>query len=366
MISLAGGLPNSNTFPYESLTCKLKDGTSFEIDEKDLNDALQYHATKGLPKLYNYLIEHQKRVFQPKLKNWDICVTNGSQDAFSRCFESLIEKGDPILIENPSYSGALTCLWSLGADLIPLPTDKDGIIPQELEKILKERKDKKLKTPKFLYVIPHGSNPSGACLPDDRKEKIYSLACEYNFLILEDDPYFYLTFDKEYHSFLYYDHEGRVIRFDSFSKILSPGMRLGWITSSKKFLEKIVQHLQSTSLNPSGLSEIIAYSTLNKWGLEGFNKHIQGIKKTYRERRDLFMKYADQYLKGLATWDEPSGGMFVWFKLENVKDSNEIILKKAVDKLVLLVPGEYFHPLKEKGPFVRASFSYEPNENLEE
>jgi len=147
-------------------------------------------------------------------------------------------------------------------------------------------------------------------------------------LILEDDPYYYLTFEKEYHSFLHYDTEGRVVRFDSFSKILSPGMRVGWITAPNKFLSKIVQDLQSTSLNPSGLSEVFAYTTLKEWGEEGFKKHILSIKKVYKERRDFFISLCEKYLKGLATWIVPNGGMFVWIKLENCDDSKDIILKK--------------------------------------
>lgn len=219
--------------------------------------------------------------------------------------------------------------------------------------------------PKLLYTIPHFSNPSGSCLPDSRKEKIYQLACDYNFLILEDDPYYYLTFGKKFKSFLNMDKEGRVIRFDSFSKVLSSGLRLGWTTGPNEIVEKMIYSTQATSLHTSAMSQTIAVALLKEWGKEGFDKHISSIQSFYKDKRDVFCELADKYLKDYATWKKPEGGMFVWFKLNGVEDSKELIEKKAREKLVLLVPGQSFHPLDEKGPYVRAAYSIESKENFE-
>lgn len=245
-------------------------------------------------------------------------------------------------------------------------TDSDGIIPDDLEKVLIARKDSKKKMPKFIYTIPHFSNPSGASLTWERKVKIYSLACKFDFLILEDDPYYYLSFDKKHESFLKIDTEGRVIRFDSLSKVLSSGLRIGWATGPNEIIERINFCMQSTSLHTSAMSQTIAVTLLKKWGPEGFSKHITATRDFYRGKRDEFCSLAEKYLSGLASWSVPQGGMFVWFKLLNCNDSKSLIETKARDKMVLLVPGQAFHPNDKPGPFCRAAYSIETKENFEE
>eukprot|EP01080_Neovahlkampfia_damariscottae_P003600 gene3600-6335_t len=379
MVSLAGGVPNPLTFPFESCSFKLKDGSDIELSTKKLNEALQYTQTIGLPEFHSWVIEHQKKEFSPKLdsKLWNSIVTSGSQDGLSKAFESLIDEGDAILLENPTYSGSLAALRPLGPgnlyylilkkeiEIISIETDHQGIIPEHLSNVLLERKKNSKPMPKFLYTIPHSSNPSGATIPDSRKEIIYKIASKYNFLILEDDPYYYLTYGSKLSSFLKFDEDGRVLRFDSLSKVLSSGLRLGWCTGPNEIIERINFHTQATSLHTPALTQAIAFELFKSWGEEGWNKHISNIQKFYKERKEVFCKLADKYLTGLAEWSVPEGGMFLWIKLENVEDSKFLIENGARDKLILLVPGQSFHPLNKPGPYVRAAFSIESSENFE-
>jgi kynurenine/2-aminoadipate aminotransferase len=312
-------------------------------------------------------VKHQVTEFKPLLPKdkWTCIVTTGSQDGLAKAFEALVDETDTVLLENPTYPGALSALRPYGPEILSVETDNQGIIPDQLEKVLQDRKLSGKKMPKFIYTIPHYSNPSGASLTQKRKEGIYKLACEYNFLILEDDPYYFLSFGEKHTSFLNLDSEGRVLRFDSLSKVLSSGLRVGWCTGPNEIMERINYAMQSTSLHTSAMSQTICVSLLKKWGREGFDKHITQTQEFYKQKRDEFCSLADKHLKGLAEWSVPQGGMFVWFKLLNCKDSKEVIEKKAVDKLVLLVPGQAFHPLDQPGPYCRASYSIESKENFE-
>lgn len=159
--------------------------------------------------------------------------------------------------------------------------------------------------------------------------------------------------------------DGRVLRFDSLSKVLSSGLRIGWCTGPAPLIERMVLHMQASQLHASGISQMFAAALLQTWGWEGFEEHIYSVQKFYKNKKDIFLKLVEKHLTGYATWITPKGGMFVWMKLLNVKDSKELIETKARDKKVLLVPGQAFHPLDQPGPYVRASFSSESEENMD-
>jgi len=373
MISLAGGLPNGETFPYQNMTMKLKDGSTLEVTELELKECLNYSSTEGMPLLHNWIREHQETVFKPPLDSdkWKVCLTNGSQDAFTRAFYALVDKGDPVMFEDPTYTGALTAITALQPEILSIPSDQQGILPDVMEDILKKRKETgEKKMPKFLYIIPNNSNPSGITLNESRRKKIYKLACEYDFLILEDDPYYYLSFKKENQNiptFLSMDVEGRVLRFDSFSKLLSAGFRLGYVTGPTDIVNHIITHIQSTSLNCSGPSQIMSWKLLQKWKEnDGFQKHIEFVREFYKKKCQDFSDIAEKHLKGLATWNMPSGGMFLWMKLaDEFYDSREILENELIEAKVLLVPGQYYSPLGITGTFIRCSFSLSTNEEFD-
>ncbi|KAL0490892.1 2-aminoadipate aminotransferase [Acrasis kona] len=378
MFKFAGGLPNPEGFPFEKITFKLKDGTQFNIEEQDLNYAFQYSNTEGIQPLLEFIHSHQLLKHEPKYSDWDVTVTTGSQDALSKSFEMLLNsgQGDTIIVETPCYTGALAALTPLEPNIITTPIDANGIIPELLEDIIKGHYAKNpTKKIKFLYCVPTGQNPSGATLTIDRKKKIYELATRYDFLILEDDPYFYLNLEVRQQnvplssdvSFLSMDLDGRVLRFDSLSKVLSSGLRIGWVTGHKELVERIHLHMQTNSLHTSGLSQKTVSKLLGTvWGVKGLENHVDLIQSLYRKQRDLFVKIIDKHLSQYVTYSVPTAGMFLWMKFNNIEDSKKFIEEKTKLKRVLFVPGQAFDPLYKPGPYARASFSIETAENMED
>lgn len=250
-----------------------------------------------------------------------------------------------------------------------MPVDARGIIPEEMEKILKQL-DRPIK---FLYVIPTGQNPTSATLTVARKKEIYRLACEYDFLILEDDPYYYLTFTQDHNnvkdsdiSFLSMDTEGRVLRFDSISKVLGGGLRVGWCTGPAPLIERIHLHMQATALSASGLAQVAVSKLLNHtWGMRGLEKHVLQVQNLYRSKRDDFLECIEKYLKGYVEYSVPEAGMFLWMRIIDVEDTKELVMKQAMAKNVCLVAGEAFSPNGEKSSYVRAAFSLESKQNMD-
>uniref|UniRef100_A0A6B2LDW0 Aminotransferase class I/classII large domain-containing protein n=1 Tax=Arcella intermedia TaxID=1963864 RepID=A0A6B2LDW0_9EUKA len=232
LISLGGGLPAANLFPFTDFSFSIGTGETLKISGDRLKEALQYSGTYGLEDLISLLKEHQIRVHQPPNVDWNILITTGSQDALSKAFSTLLSEGDTILTEDPTYSGALADLRPLGVNVIGIPSNHEGIIPEEMDRILLNFSTlyPNFKRPHLLYTIPTGQNPSGSTASMPVRKAVYGLACKHNLVLLEDDPYWNLRLLTEGNnepepltSYFSMDIEGRVIRFDSFSKILSAG-----------------------------------------------------------------------------------------------------------------------------------------------
>ncbi|OCT99631.1 uncharacterized protein LOC398787 isoform X1 [Xenopus laevis] len=380
VISLAGGVPNPDTFPFKSARITLSDGTEIDIGSALMKRALQYSATSGVPELIVWLKDLQKKLhnpptmaYSPDKGKMEICVTTGSQEGLSKVFEMLVSPGDNVLLDAPTYAGTIAALKPLGCNLIGVPTDKHGMIPQALKDILSKWRPEDAatpdkKNPKFLYTIPNGCNPTGATLTTERKIEIYQLAQEYDLIIIEDDPYYFLQFNKDRApSFLSMDIDGRVIRADSMSKTLSSGLRIGYLSGPKPLIDRIFVHMQASTLHTSTFSQILILELLNKWGVEGFMEHIEGVIKFYRTQRDAMLASADKWLTGLAEWHSPSAGMFLWIKIKDVADTYKMIMQKAVSKEILLVPGSAFNlDSAVSSSYVRASFSLSSPEQMDE
>ncbi|KAJ3189522.1 hypothetical protein HDU85_003153 [Gaertneriomyces sp. JEL0708] len=369
MISLGGGNPNPSTFPFKDLTFSLKEeagGGEIHVDAVNLQKALQYSPTNGMPELVKWLKELQVAVHQPPCADFDVCLGNGSQDVLTRAFDMLLAEGDSLLIESPAYVGSLAFLRPLGCKFVEVPTDAEGLNPDELDRVLSNWADAKTK-PKVLYSVPVGGNPTGTSTTSDRKRRIYEIASKHNIIILEDDPYYYLQFNEpKGPTYFSMDVDQRVLRFDSLSKIFSAGMRLGWVTGPKPLVDRIVLHGQATILHPSGISQLLAYQLLNKWRQDGLLQHTTAVAAFYKQKRDTFLASADKWLTGLAEWTVPDAGMFVWIKLLGIDDSSDLIKRKAMEKKVLLVPGFEFFPNATKTPYVRASFSIAEPKDMDE
>ncbi|KAM6440431.1 kynurenine/alpha-aminoadipate aminotransferase, mitochondrial isoform 2-T3 [Liasis olivaceus] len=371
LISLAGGAPNSNTFPFRTATIIIKDETRIEIKEELMKRALQYSASAGIPELLSWLKELQKSFHNPPTVDYspqegqmEMCITTGSQEGLCKVFEMLINPGDNILLDAPTYPGTLAALRPLGCNIINVPSDQHGMIPTALKEILSRWNPEDVKRvkndiPKFLYTIPNGGNPTGASLTTERKKEIYQLARQYDFLIIEDDPYYFLQFNKPWApTFLSMDIDGRVIRTDSFSKILSSGLRIGFLTGPKPLIDRVILHIQVSTMHTSTFTQLVIAQLLQQWGLKGFLDHVDSVVDFYKKQQDVMLNAADKWLKGLAVWHIPAAGMFLWIKIKGVPDTQELIMKKALEKQVLLVPGCSFNiNSSDPSSYVRASFS---------
>ncbi|KAG7495837.1 Kynurenine alpha-aminoadipate aminotransferase, mitochondrial [Solea senegalensis] len=380
MISLAAGAPNPDTFPFESASIKVRNGPAVTFDEKAMKRALQYSASSGIPELLTWMKNLQKNLHNPPTANYspgngqmDMCVTTGSQEGLCKVFEMLVNPGDNVLLDAPTYSGTLAALQPLGCNLISVASDQHGIIPAALKEVLSQWEPSEVQkpgstAPKVLYVIPNGGNPTGASMTTQRKKEVYKLARQYDMLIIEDDPYYFMQFDKPWvPSFLSMDVDGRIIRTDSFSKILSSGLRLGFVTGPKPLVERVVLHIQASTMHTSTFTQLLVSQLLHSWGQDGFLQHVDGVVEFYRKQRDTMLTSADRWLKDVAEWHAPSAGMFLWIKLKDIADTQQLIMEKALEKEVLLVPGCVFTiDSTEPSSYVRAAFSLSSPEQIDE
>uniref|UniRef100_A0AAZ3QKG6 Aminotransferase class I/classII large domain-containing protein n=1 Tax=Oncorhynchus tshawytscha TaxID=74940 RepID=A0AAZ3QKG6_ONCTS len=352
MISLAAGAPNPNTFPFHSCSIQVKNGDMLTFDETMMKRALQYSASSGIPELLTWMKALQKNLHNPPTANYsaekgkmDMCVTTGSQEGLCKVFEMLVNPGDNVLLDAPTYSGTLAALQPLGCNLINVPSDQHGMIPGGLKEVLSRWDPADVHkphstVPRVLYTIPNGGNPTGASMTTQRKRDVYELARQYDLLIIEDDPYYFLQFDKPWApTFLSMDVDGRVIRTDSFSKILSSGLRIGFVTGPKPLVDRVVLHIQASTMHTSTFTQLMVSQLLHGWGQEGFLNH----------------------------WHAPAAGMFLWIKVKGVADTQKLIMEKAMEKEVLLVPGGVFMiNSSDPCPYVRAAFSLSTPEQIDE
>ena len=312
-----------------------------------------------------------------------MAVTNGSQDGLCKMCEALVGPLDCVLTERPTYSGALSILRPLGCRILGLECDAEGIIPDSLAAVLGSWDEATQgRRPRFLYCIPTGQNPAGSTMSEGRKQAVYALCCRHDLIVLEDDPYFFLTYgtakappagsEEErswtrpvVRSLWSMDTEGRVIRFDSLSKVLSSGLRLGFVTGPPAFVSAMLLSVQCGCLHSSGIAQVMAAKYLRHLGAEGWRRHVNAVSLFYLRRRDLLCSLAEQHLQGLAEFSLPTAGMFVWFRLLQVTDSKRLIEESARKALVLLVPGQVFMPDDSVSAFVRASFSLASEPDME-
>ncbi|XP_076657848.1 kynurenine/alpha-aminoadipate aminotransferase, mitochondrial [Halictus rubicundus] len=368
VVSLAEGMPNEKTFPFTEIAVKLNDGSSFTLDEKELASALQYIPTQGYPPLLQSLREFQRRAHAPPLwESRDIVIVSGAQDGLSKTLEAIIGPGDPLLVHDPLYPGVEIVVAPHQAELIAIPQDEHGVIPEVLRETLRSRQLARKKMPKLMYINATGSNPTGVVIPLERRKEIYRIACDYNFLILDDDPYHFLHFeDEQPKSFLSLDTEGRVIRLDSFSKVISSGLRLGFITAAAPLIASIELHLQSSHLHAPTLSQAIMYKLMKIWGYDGLMKHFANIRYFYKQRRDAIAALAEKHLSGLAEFTVPKGGFFLWIKVQGIKDTWKMIMQRGFKEGVIMAPGAAFMKDTSKPcNAIRASFAKASYEEMD-
>ncbi|XP_071848039.1 kynurenine/alpha-aminoadipate aminotransferase, mitochondrial-like [Apostichopus japonicus] len=379
MISMASGMPNASQFPFEEATFKLTDGTSIEINNTDMKKALQYNPTPGIAGLHSWLMSMLQHLHKPPNfslgdgdQKTELLITTGSQHGLCMAFEMLFREGDKVLMSSPVYSGTRSILEPYKPEYILVESDKDGMKPESLKNKLSRwsKEDAYSDTsdiPRLLYTVPNGDNPSGVSLTLERRRDIYKICQDYNLLIIEDDPYYFLQFNKpRLPSFQSMDVDGRVLRFDSFSKVLSAGIRVGFVSGPKALIYRIQLHMEASVLHSSAVSQMIIFKLLEKWGMDGFLAHSEKVAEFYQQRRDVMLRAADKWLTGLAEWNVPTGGMFLWMKLPGVQDTKDMIMKKAMKKEVLFVPGDVFDVSEGTSQYIRACYSVCSDEAMDE
>jgi len=374
MIPLSGGFPNPEMFPFTNLSIDVTNGSPINLSGKALQSALQYLPTNGHPVLLKQLRTLQQEVHNPTTSVWDntdMVITSGSQDGLCKTFEMFMNNGASVLVEEFVYSGTLSIINPYQPKYHVIKSDQNGMDPDSLRQVLSkwtpgmDTED----YPKFLYINPTGANPTGTVLPLDRRKQILELCSQYNLILLEDDPYYYLQFEEKHlrpPSFFSLDTEGRVIRFDSFSKILSSGIRLGFVTGPKPLIERLVLHMQVSVLHASSLSQVITSQLMEQWGHKGFFEHIDNVENFYKKRRDRMLEAADKHLKNICEYSVPLGGMFLWIRVPELTSTWDMIMERGMKKNIMLMPGKAFQPdLSKPCQYLRAAFSIAPEEKFE-
>ncbi|KAI1338798.1 PLP-dependent transferase [Xylariaceae sp. FL0016] len=378
MISLVAGKPNPETFPFSKIEISLKEShQKIVLEENVLRDALQYGLPGGAAEFTQWFEGLQKRVHGlGSSSGWGCCVGNGSQELLHKAFQVFTDPGDPVLIETPAYPGVSGFLRADKHHLAEITSDSDGIDPAILEKTLNEWPADK-RRPTVLYTIPTGSNPTGRSISEVRKREVLRLAKKFNFMIFEDDAYYFINFEqdqsKRARSYLSLEREvngetGRVIRFDSLSKIVSSGMRLGIVTGPLPAVQKIIKITENINLQPSSTTQLLALSLFRHWGHSGFLRHCARAANFYKGQRDAFAKAAEKHLKGKAQWDVPTAGMFFWLTLNlpEGKDTFELLSTKGMEAKILAIPGVAFMPNPVKTQQLRLSYSLVTHEQMDE
>ncbi|XP_071116958.1 kynurenine/alpha-aminoadipate aminotransferase, mitochondrial-like [Haliotis cracherodii] len=376
LVLMAGGMPNGELFPIVEADLVLRDGRRLTIGPQEMKAALQYGVTKGMTDIIDWLRVLQRQVHHPPTlprdstppsasSDMDLIMCNGCQEAISKTLEAVLNEGDSILLEEATYPNVMSVGRPLGAKAVSVPCDSSGMIPSELQKILATwDTDKCGPRPKILYCVPTGGNPTGVNWSLGRKKAVYSIARKYDFLILEDDPYYYIQYSRPLTpSFLSLDEDGRVIRCDSFSKLIAAGARLGFISGPKYLLQKLILHLDSSVACTNNLSQTVIRKILVDMGHDGFLRHGEKLAAFYKERADKIVAIAQKHLKGLAEWSPPAGGMFIWMKLLGVKSSQPVV-QRVIEKGAVLMAGYHFLPEPRETPYIRVSFSYASEDDM--
>ena len=360
IISFAGGLPAPEVFPLERFR-----EASNTVLENFGPQSLQYSTTEGHRPLREMIARHISR-FSSEVSADNVLITSGSQQALDFVGRLFVNRGDYIVVESPTYLGALQAWNAYGAQYIPVRADEHGMIVDELEAALRVG-------PKFIYVLPNFQNPSGSTLSLERRQQLIRIADKYGVPIIEDDPYGQLRYEGEHiPSIVALDSEyrgpngghysGNVIYLSTFSKLLAPGLRLGWVIAPSEVIQKLVMSKQAADLHTSSFNQYIAFEAAKGGFLD---EHVKVIRATYKERRDVMIEMMEEMFPAGVTWRKPKGGMFLWSILPEGMDSAEV-LKRAVEKKVAFVPGEAFHPLGGGRNTMRLNFSYSSPETIRE
>lgn len=352
VVSLSAGNPAPDAFPAEAVA---------EISANLLKEnpvlALQYGLTEGYVPLRDTLKKYMVEKYGVNMEGNDLIITSGAQQVMDLVTKSLVNEGDVVITEAPSFIGSLNTFRSYNARLVGVPMDDDGMNMEALESALKENENIR-----FIYTIPNFQNPSGITMSLEKRKKMYELAKEYNVLILEDNPYGELRYKGEdLPNIKSFDTDGLVIYAGSFSKVISPGMRVGWCMAPAEIIQKMVVCKQGEDVHSNMWSQVICNEFMTKYDFEG---HLEMLRNLYREKLEYTMNLLKENLSDKITYGDVEGGLFIWCTLPEDVDMNKFCLELVQNK-VCVVPGNAFlTDEKEISHNFRINFSTPSNEQL--
>ncbi|ODV91161.1 hypothetical protein CANCADRAFT_117634 [Tortispora caseinolytica NRRL Y-17796] len=431
-VSLGGGLPLPTYFPFEnvSVTAQSSDGTetiNFSVSKYEqgsdgvedilLSESLQYGHSAGVPILVDFVKQHTKTIHNPPYDGWDCVITVGSTHSLDSCLRMLTNPGDTVLAEEFTFSSAAETIRSQGLHIMAAPMDLQGMLPDKLEELLANWDSsvpgkKGMPIPRVMYIIPTGQNPTGSTVSLERRQKIYAICQKYDIVILEDEPYYFLQMEhydpdhpqspevpaevkndpdrqqkflqKLVPSFLSMDVDGRVLRMDTFSKVLAPGTRLGWITCNPLFAERLIRQHEVSVQTPAGFSQTLVFGLLNRWGQSGYIDWLIRLRYEYTARRDCAMQAIDKYIsKKVSSYIAPEAGMFFWIRVDATKHPEfkelggkgveTLLFGKLLESGLVIVPGRWFlsatpdteYAEDNTAAYYRGNFASVPSEALE-
>ncbi|KAH7128956.1 pyridoxal phosphate-dependent transferase [Dactylonectria macrodidyma] len=423
MLSLGGGIPLSEYFPFENVGFDAKvlpasgDSTPttpasavLRTGKNDLSDghsvfdlsvALNYGQGSGSAQLLRWITEHTEMVHNPPYADWQCTMTIGNTSAMDMALRMFARSGDFVLSDNYTFVAAVETAKPMGVNFLGVEMDEQGIVPSKLKELLdgwKPEEHSGSRKPFLLYLVPTGQNPTGSTQSLERRQSIYQVAQEHDLIILEDDPYYFLQMDSPsatidsvqtpedllraiVPSYVRIDTDGRVVRMDSFSKVVSPGLRLGWITASEQIVNRYKTHADVSTQGPSGLSQLGLFKLLDEhWGHSGYLSWLLHLRREYTQRRDNALEACSRYLpKDVASWEVPEAGMFIWVKVDWEKhplaasrtatEIEEEIWTKTIDQGALVARGSWFFATAGKAcseVFYRLTFAASSMEQVNE
>lgn len=367
LISLGGGVPCPEYFPFDSISMKVPvpprfteqgtkhtgktvtigkhDATEKPNAEYDLAIGLNYGQATGSAQMIRWVTEHTELVFNPPYADWRSCLTVGSTGALEQALRMLCDRhrGDSVLMDEFAFSTALETAEPLGIKVVGVAIDEQGLLPESMDEILSNwdpQERNGARKPHVLYTVPSGQNPTGATMGEQRRREVYAVCQKHDVFIIEDEPYYFLQMEPYVPgsgdnaashktpdgtesidefleslipSLLSMDVDGRVLRMDSFSKVVIPGSRMGWVTGSEQIIERYIRHAEVASQGPAGISQVILHKLLDEhWGHEGYFRWLMNMRVEYTKRRDVILAACDDFLpKDVVSWTAPPAGMFV-------------------------------------------------------
>ncbi|KAF2786405.1 aromatic amino acid aminotransferase 1 [Melanomma pulvis-pyrius CBS 109.77] len=425
IISLGGGLPSSEYFPFEQLSLKVPAIGHFSEAETrdsgvvitagkhdlandksifDISTAFNYGQGSGAAQLLRWVTEHTELVHDPPYQDWGCTMSIGSTSGLDMVLRMLSRPGDVMLSEEYTFATAVETALPLGVRVAGVAMDAEGLLPEAIDDLLSnwDVEARGGRKPHLLYTVPTGQNPTGATQSTERRRALYKVCQKHDVVIIEDEPYYFLQMQPytgpnapdvpppSSHaeflknlvpSLLSMDTDGRVVRLDSFSKVISPGSRVGWVTASEQLLRIYQKHADVSTQGPAGMSQLILWKLLDEhWGHEGYLDWLMHIRMSYTKRRDVILQACEKYLpKDVVSWVPPMAGMFHWMKIDfkkhpdypskEIETIEEEIFMRVIDHGTLVMRGSWFYADAEdehQTMFFRATYVAAPAEKIDE